>query len=293
MLNLLTPLLAFTISVFSALASGAYCAEQKIIEHELSSTEFEELRLNALAGELYIEAQDTDQISVRGVACADRKIYLDKMDITLDPRGSILEITAVIPYHERSWHADYAHIDLTLTVPKGLMHLIKDSSGDFEASGISLSMLNDSSGDIRLRNTLGDVSITDSAGFISVRGHTGNIEVEDSSGDLDLADIDGDLRIVRDSSGDIDIESVTGMVAVDRDSSGDIEIESVGRNVTVGADGSGSIKIRDVQGSVEIGSDGSGNVTVQMVDGDFVLSRKGSGDIRTAKIQGDISIPEF
>lgn len=271
----------------------AYCSAQKSIEHEIDAEGLTELRINALAGELIIEAADNDQVEVRGNACADRDIYLDRMQVTLEKKDGVAELTVVIPYHERDWHADYAYIDLSIEVPASLSQLIKDSSGDLEADGVKIELVNDSSGDIRLRNTSGELSLRDSAGFISVRDHKGDVEVQDSSGDVDLEAIDGDVTIVRDSSGDIEIDMVSGQVNVERDSSGDIEIDAVGKNVIVGADGSGEIKIRDVKGSVEIGSDGSGDIIVQRIDGDFVLRRKGSGDIRTAKVQGDISIPTY
>lgn len=273
--------------------AAASCYAEKVIELDFDADNFTEMRLNALAGELYLEASDDNELSVRGVACADRHTYLERMSINVEEKGSTLELTVIIPYHEPDWHANYAYVDLTLKVPASLTHLIKDSSGDLEAHGIKLSMLNDSSGDIHLRDTTGDFSLRDSAGFVSVRDHKGDVELQDSSGDLDIVSVDGDVNVIRDSSGDIEIDTVSGTVTIGRDSSGDIEIDSVERDVEVGSDGSGKIKIRDVKGSVEIGSDGSGDIVVQRVGGDFVLSRKGSGDIRTAKIQGDIRIPQF
>lgn len=277
----------------SAGSALAFCSEEKSIELSFPAAQISELRLNALAGELIIDGEARSDIRIVGRACTDRKTYLDRMDIHAREDGSMLELSAIIPYHEKDWHADYAYIDLTLEVPGHIRHYIKDSSGDLEAYAINIAQLVDSSGDIHLRNTTGDMSIRDSSGYISARNHSGGIELQDSSGDIDVADLEGDLVIIRDSSGDIDVESVTGLVNVNRDSSGDIDIETVGRDVTVGSDGSGSIKIRDVRGSVEIGSDGSGDITVNDVDGNFVLMRKGSGDIRTARVRGNVSVPEY
>ncbi len=279
-------------SLVASTSAFAFCSEEKTIELNYPAASLTALRVNALAGELVLEGDDRTDVRVVGRACADRKMYLDRMDIHAREEGSILELSAIIPYHEKDWHADYAYIDLTFEVPASLALYVKDSSGDLEGYGIRLKQLEDSSGDIHFRNTSGDLSIRDSSGYISVRNHNGNLELQDSSGDIDVADLVGDLIVIRDSSGDIDVESVTGLVLIERDSSGDIDIQTVGRDVTVGADGSGSIKIRDVRGSVEIGSDGSGDIIVNDVDGGFVLMRKGSGDIRTARIQGNINIPE-
>ena len=292
MLKVTTCLLVGT-SLLASDQAFAYCSDEKVIEHEIESSQFSELRLNSLAGDLLIETADSDQIDIHGVACTDRAVYLDRMGIEVVESGSVLEVTAVIPYHERDWHADYAYIDMTLKVPADISHLIKDSSGDLEVYGVKLGQVNDSSGDVYIRDTTGDFDLRDSSGLISVRDHNGSVELQDSSGDIDVDTVTGDVEIVRDSSGDIEIQAVFGQVIVERDSSGDIEIDRVGRSVTVGSDGSGSIKIRDVKGSVEIGSDGSGDIVVQQIDGDFILERKGSGDIRTAKIQGNVNIPEF
>ena len=290
----MSKILAFLVGVI--LSQGAFadrCAKSKDIRQTVPAGAFNEIRLNALAGNLYIEAGSDDEIVVEGIACSDKTKYLERMHIDIEPQGDIVEITVIIPYNDRDWHADYAHIDLTLTVPAAITNLIKDSSGDLEANGVTLSRIEDSSGDIRLRNTFGNLSLKDSSGNFSVRGHTGNLQLEDSSGDFDVSEVDGEVVVKRDSSGDIEINQVTGLVTIERDSSGDIEIEQVGQSVTVAADGGGSIRIRDVRGSVEIGADGSGEVRVQTVDGDFRLVSKGSGSINTSDIKGSISIPDY
>jgi DUF4097 and DUF4098 domain-containing protein YvlB len=272
-------------------ATAGNCAERKNIDLSFAASEFIELRINALAGEFFIEAGDSDTISVAAVACSDEIEYLDRIDIDISKDNRILELTVMIPYNDRDWHARYAHVDLTIQVPAELLTMIRDSSGDLEARGITLGRLEDSSGEIRLRNTSGDISLRDSSGDVYIRDHRGNLTLEDSSGDLELSAITGDIWIQRDSSGDIEIDSVSGLVTIDRDSSGDIEIDKIGKSVIVGSDGSGSIRISEVRGSVEIGADGSGNVNVRTVDGDFTVLSKGSGDIRTSDIKGKVRIP--
>ena len=273
-------------------ATANDCAERKKIDLSFAASQFTELRVNALAGSLYFEAGDSDQITVEGIACTDESKYLDRMDIDVSKDDKVLELTVMIPYNDRDWHARYAHVDLTIMVPPTLVTMIKDSSGDLEARGISIARLEDSSGEIRLRNTSGDISLRDSSGDVYIRDHQGNLTLEDSSGDLELSGVNGDIWIRRDSSGDIEIDSVTGMVTIGRDGSGDIEIDQVGQSVLVDSDGSGSIRINDVRGSVEIGADGSGSVNVKTVDGDFTLLSKGSGGIRTSNIKGKISVPD-
>ena len=285
-------LISLAVLLASEAAFAGYCDERKVIEHTFSTDEFKELRLNALAGDLFIDEVSGDDIQVEGVACTDKSKYLDRMTIDVEESGDVLELTVIIPYNDWDWYADYAHMDLTLKVPASLRHLIRDSSGDLEARGIHVIRIEDSSGNIRLRETTGDLSIQDSSGLISIREHTGSVELEDSSGDLDVSEIEGDVTVKRDSSGDIEIELVSGLVAIYRDSSGDIEIEQVGKSVSIGADGGGSIRIRDVKGSVEIGADGSGDVHIQTVNGDLTIRNKGSGNIRTSDVKGNIQIPD-
>jgi len=279
--------------IVSQTAFAGRCAANKEINQTIPAGPFSEIRLNALAGSLYIEAGDDDEIVIEGIACSDETKYLDRIRIDTNARGEILEINVIIPYNDHDWHAGYARIDLTLEVPAAIANLVKDSSGNLEATGVMLSRIDDSSGDIRLRNTSGNLSLRDSSGYISVRGHKGNLKFEDSSGDIDVSEVDGEVIVKRDSSGHIEIEQVTGLVTVERDSSGDIEIEQVGGSVTITEDSSGGIRIRDVRGSVEIGADGSGDVRVRAVDGDFLLISKGSGDISTSDIKGSISIPDY
>lgn len=267
------------------------CSERKNINLTIPVGNFTELRINALAGEFFLEAGDDDQIAVNAVACTDKIEYLNRMKIEVDESDNILELTVIIPYNDKDWHARYAHIDLSIEVPATLVNLIRDSSGDLEAKGVTLAQVEDSSGNIRLRDTKGNLTLRDSSGDVYIREHQGNLTLEDSAGDLEISEVTGDLRIKRDSSGDIEIEAISGLVTIDRDSSGDIEIEQVGQSVNVAADGSGSITIKDVRGSVEIGVDGSGNVAIQTVDGDFTLLSKGSGNIRTSNVKGTISIP--
>jgi hypothetical protein len=238
--HLIAGLFALTLGQ-AALAS--YCAEEKTIDLSFPSDQLTELRVNALAGQLYLTPADNNVISVEAIACADKIEFLNRIDVAATTTGSVLELTVIIPYNDSDWHARYANVDVTIEVPSSIINLIQDSSGDLEARGVTISRIDDSSGDIRLRDTKGDLALSDTSGEVYLRQHDGNVTIEDSSGDLDISDVTGDLRIKRDSSGDIEIESVTGLVTIDRDSSGDIEIDQVGKSVNVAADGSGSIRI--------------------------------------------------
>ncbi|HIG39573.1 MAG: DUF4097 family beta strand repeat-containing protein [bacterium] len=274
---------------FPALASA--CKEEKLITHSFASKDVSQLLVNALAGSLEVNGDDSDTITINARACADELKYLEQMTIDVDDSRDQLELTVIIPYRGFGWNADYAFMDLEITVPTDQLVKLRDSSGHLEVRDANVASIDDSSGDIRLFNISGDLEVSDSSGDIYLRGMTGNLQVNDSSGRIDIQDVDGDVVIPRDSSGDIDIDTVSGLVTIERDGSGSIEIENVKKGVNVHSDGSGDIRISAVQGSVKIGNDGSGSVRIAQVDGDFSIDAKGSGSIRTSGIKGSTDIP--
>ena len=288
----LTTLLLGPLLIACVLPSYASrCEESKQINHRISAEQLTRLKVNALAGSLDIEGSDGEEIVVQAYACADEKEYLDQMTIDIDESDNELNLTVMIPYHKDGWYADYAYMDIQITVPERLATEIKDSSGDLEVEGANITLVDDSSGNIRLSDLTGNLRIRDSSGDVSIRSLKGDINITDSSGLLDIRDIEGNVYIPQDSSGDIEIDTVSGIVSIERDGSGSIEIENVVKDVRINSDGSGDIRVSDVDGSVKIGSDGSGNVRVNRVEGDFVLEAKGSGEVRNSDIKGKVYLP--
>jgi len=274
----------------SSLAS-AWCYVEKTIEHEFEASDFESLNLNALAGELNVRGSSTDKIVFTGRACTDEQQYLDRMKLDIDKAGSNLILTVIIPYADSDFDANYAHMDIDLTLPADLSIALKDSSGHIRVDDAHLVLIDDSSGDITVRDSTGNLELKDSSGEIDINDHRGNIMLTDSSGDIELSRIHGNVFIPGDSSGEIDIDSVEGFVKIDNDSSGSIEIEEVGADVTIGNDGSGDIDLSDIEGSIVVENDGSGRVKVTQVTGDFTLLSKGSGDVKTHDVRGQVSLP--
>lgn len=268
-----------------------YCEESKIIELDFDASQYQEVELKALAGELDIEPAKNDQINFWGKVCTDEAKHLDMIDLVVTEEDGKLSLITQIPYFDSDFDPSYAIMDIEFSLPESMPLTLHDSSGDMQVEGVSVISIEDSSGNIRVLDTKENLSIRDSSGNIYVRGLEGNVTVSDSSGNIDLNDITGDVDIPGDSSGDIEISDVEGKVNIDRDSSGDIEIDHVGKDVLIGSDGSGDISIEDVKGMVQITADGSGTVMVEEVAGDFLLENKGSGDIRTADIDGSVDVP--
>lgn len=282
-------LLALVVTAANSWAFG--CKHSKDINFSRTAADYTLVEVKALAGELDVIGTNTSEISVEGRVCADEQEYVDQMDIIAEETAGGLILTAIIPYDNDDWYADYAHIDITVTLPHALFIQLRDSSGDISAYDASVISIDDSSGHIRINDNTADLELNDSSGDIDIRGNAGTLTIADSSGKIDIRDIEGDVLIPRDSSGDVEIDTVSGSVTIERDGSGSIDIEKVQKWVSIDSDGSGDIEIDSVKGYVEIGSDGSGTVSVSRVTGDFTVHSKGSGNIRSRDIEGHISIP--
>jgi DUF4097 and DUF4098 domain-containing protein YvlB len=273
----------------SVLAAG--CSATKTIEEELSLQGISLLRVNALAGYLEIRPSTGKSVHFSGRSCSDEEEWLQHMTVDVERSDQVLELTVIIPYDDAGFDASYAYMDIDLKIPENLPTEIRDSSGDINTEMVSIISIDDSSGNIRVRDNNTSLTIKDSSGRIEVRELRGDLEIADSSGDIDVFDIKGNVTIPRDSSGEIDIETVTGTVVVGRDGSGDIDIQNVKLNVEIGSDGSGSIKVQEVEGAVTIGSDGSGTISIANISGDLLIEAKGSGDVHTRGVKGEISLP--
>ncbi len=267
------------------------CSASKEINENLSATGISLLKVNALAGYLEIRSGDSDHIRFTGYACADEELWLSRMTLDIERDGEVLELTVMIPYEQDGFDPRYAHMNIELAIPESLETQIRDSSGNIDIDGVSITQIDDSSGSIRLEDNHSTVDIQDSSGDIELRDIHGGVTISDSAGDIDTRGVSGTLTISRDSSGDIDLRKTRGKVVIERDGSGNIDIDEVGDDVEIGSDGSGNITIRSITGNVTIGSDGSGGVTVATVSGDVTVNAKGQGTIRTQKIDGTISIP--
>lgn len=233
----------------------AYEVERRV---SLSASAAEWLRLSAGSGELTVEGRDgSGQVQAVGRACASDESYLEDLTLTLERRGDDVVLVANYPDRDGrgSWRGnDYARIDLAVEVPRGMAVDLEDSSGGLEVSGTGELRIDDSSGEIRVREVEGPVWIDDSSGGIDVRDVGGDVEVDDGSGGVELTDVRGSVR-VRDGSGEIDVAGVEGDVVVADDGSGSIDVRDVRGDFSVRSDGSGGIRYSGIGGSVDIPAD--------------------------------------
>ena len=288
----LTALLCAVVLSTPAHASwNDWCRESKQITQKLPLAGVSLVKLNALAGNLEVSDHDSADLNFDGRACSSDKDMLKEIDLEVNRDGDVLELTVIIPYDK--YDDEHGSLDVDVHMPKDVKIEIRDSSGNIELTGISATSVNDSSGDIWIRDNQSDLRIRDSSGDISVRASEGELKIQDSSGDIDIANQEGALIIEGDSSGDIDIDGVSQGVIIEHDSSGEIEIVDIKGGVIIERDSSGSIDISKVQGKVDIGSDGAGQIDIADVSQGLSIGRKGSGKIRTRNVDGKMSIPDM
>ncbi|HEX7116817.1 MAG TPA: DUF4097 family beta strand repeat-containing protein [Steroidobacter sp.] len=229
------------------------------------------------AGRLVIRGEEgRESVNAQGLACASSARLLEEIQLESRREGDTVYIETVMPElddHRLFGASSEARLDLTIRVPSSVRIEARDSSGDMELSDVASAKVEDSSGNLIVRNIAGDLEVTDSSGDLEITSIAGRVELRDSSGDVEIKDIAGDVLVTEDSSGDLEIKNVAGSVRVKEDASGDIEIADVASDVTIDDDGSGSIR------AVRVG-------------GNFTVERDGSGSIRYDEVTGSVRLPE-
>ncbi len=241
----------------AAASSSDRCAFEVERKASLDAPLADMLHVDVGAGELRVEGRDgLSGIQVVGRACASARDNLDALQVALGSEGGDIELRAHYPEHSgrHRWGGeDYARIDLVVLVPRGMAIDLKDSSGGMELSGTGALHIEDSSGEIVVRDANGAVTIDDSSGGIDVSGVVGDVSIQDGSGGIEVSNVKGRLEL--------------------RDGSGSIHAEHVEGDVVVAGDGSGSIDVRDVRGDFQVRSDGSGGIRYSTVGGKVDIPR--------------------
>ncbi len=244
---------SFSYRAVSAQRGETRCEFSADITAELAATSEELIRVEAGSGSLIVEGRaGLSAVRVTGVACASDEWMLEELRVSLERRGSTIELET---FHPRdSWGRNtYARIDLEVEVPLGMDAEIDDGSGWASLSG------------------LGDLTVDDGSGGLTVTDIEGSVDIDDGSGGLEVRGVRGDL-FIDDGSGSMEIEEVTGTVTI--------------------SDGSGSMDIRDVGEGLMIREMGSGTLRVSGVEGDFTVRDGRNERIRYSGVAGEVDIPE-
>lgn len=244
-------------------------AERRV---DLDAAGLRQLVIEARAGELEVRGEaGRTRVEAVGEACADSAARLAEIQLEGRRDGDRARLVAVMP-EDGGW-SSVASLSLTIRVPQDLAVQAADSSGDARFEGFASLEVEDSSGDLVIRDIRGAVALSDSSGDVDVRGCAGPVTVR------------------RDSSGDVEVVDIAGDVTIDADSSGDLELREVRGAARVGSDSSGDIDFADIGGDVEVGSDGSGSIRADRIGGSFTVRRDGSGSIDHSAVRGAVSIP--
>lgn len=232
--------------------------------------------IKAEAGSLKVQGDAGAGVKATGKACASSESLLSKIALESRRENDTVYLTVVIGESMRDMFkfGKYSSLDLDITVPRNAELDVTDTSGDVELSNVGTTRIEDSSGDLLLKNINGSLVVDDSSGEIRVISVAGMLQIEDSSGGIDVEDVRGDVKIVSDSSGDIAIAKVTGNVEVVNDSSGDITIRDVKLDVRIGNDSSGDINVSQVGGNFTVVNDSSGNILYERVAGSVRIPAK-------------------
>jgi len=193
------------------------------------------IHISGRAGFLHVQGKrGASQVSVRGMARADRERNLQDIRLVAHRTGDDIYIAADIPeQHDFDWRGSQA-LDLDIDVPDNVKLDVDDGSGDLTIRGTSGVDLHDGSGNIELENIAGDVGIEDGSGEITVHRVSGGVEVRS------------------DGSGSVTIETVTGSVRIGRKGSGNVDVSDIGGDFTVEEKGSGGIEYQNVKGRVDV-----------------------------------------
>jgi DUF4097 and DUF4098 domain-containing protein YvlB len=231
--------------------------------------------VNAGPGDLKVRGEDARKaVNVTARACASTQELLDGLAVETRRDGDVVYVKTTAP----SWDEQlftfsrYAHMDLTVLLPREAVLELEDSSGDLEVASVHAATVTDSSGDQRIRDIAGDLRVSDSSGEIVIERVGGALKLNDSSGDVRVDEVRGDVEVVNDSSGDLEVERVAGSVHIAEDSSGDIRVSEVQKNLT-------------------IDSDSSGSISADRIGGDFTVSEDGSGSINHSRVMGKVTVP--
>jgi hypothetical protein len=209
--------------------------------------------IHARAGSLRVSGRPgTDEVVVTGTACVSDRNLLGDVRLVAARRGDTVHVEVQMSDQDSwGWGRRHASLNLVVEVPEGLAVDVRDTSGDATLSGLASLRVEDSSGDLEVRQVKGDVTVADSSGGLVVEEVGGAVRLRDSSGEIRIRNV-GSLVIDSDGSGGIDVRGVKGNVLVRDDGSGGIDVDDVGGDFTVDDDGSGGIRHAGVKGRVRV-----------------------------------------
>ncbi len=237
------------------------------------------LRVELHAGDVRVEAVDTDQTTVdlRPLGRSDVSQQLID-EARVEQRGD--EILVLLPKSKGGLFRSKAEVGVRITVPTRSSAQIDVGSADVGGTGTF--------GDLDIKTGSGDASF-ERAADVSVKTGSGEIKLDEVEGRLDAKAGSGDILVgtvhgdgkVSTGSGDLVVQTSTGAIGL-RTGSGDITVQETGDSVDT-MTGSGDINVKRLARGELKAKAGSGDIVVGVADGTAVYLdvMSGGGTVRS------------
>lgn len=226
--------------------------------YEFNTPDPVRLRIEFGAGDIAIEATDTDRTTVQVSALRDDEVSREaaaETRVEQHGRDVVVEAPRRSGFLRRG-----PHLKLRVRIPSGSDLEAKTESADLTSAG-----------------WLNDVSIKTGSGDLRLETVTGDTSIQSGSGDVEI-DAAGNVTRLQSGSGDLRLGRATGSVNA-RTGSGDIAIDEV----------SGPLQANSGSGDLRVGS-AEGDVSVNTASGDQYLGRVVAGQLRCNAASGDVRI---
>jgi hypothetical protein len=188
----ITPRIAAALALTHlAVPAGAWdvdCRHSADREIRVETAGASRIEIAARAGDLDVRAGTAGQVLARGRACASSAEFLEQTQLRAVRDGSTLKVFVQVPEEMKGIGLFYARLDVEIDVPADVPVEVIDSSGDATVTGVRLTRLTDSSGDVDIARVAGSVPIEN-----------------DSSGDIDVTDVGRDVAVLADTSGTVSV----------------------------------------------------------------------------------------
>jgi len=225
---------------------------------------------------------------VRGSSPEKAKRLLQNVEVRMEQRGTVIEVTPHLYEQDRGWldlfRGGRVAVDLLITVPREASVEAHTVSGELALDGTrGTCEVQSVSGDVTLSDVQGPLSLRSVSGDVSCSRFAGRVEANTVSGDLrfegcrvhaaDVVTVSGDLELVgelepgnehrfKTISGDVDLALTGDAYEIGyKTMSGDVTLEADAR---VTRDGR-----RDR--SIVMGEPGGARVVVKTVSGDLTV----------------------
>lgn len=230
--------------------------------HEFTVSDEPRLRVEVGAGDVLIDARETDRIRVDFDANLDddsTRALIERA--VVEQRGD--EVVVALP-RRSGFIRRSPEIDVRITVPLHCRVDVRTESGDLTTSGrLGDAQVKTGSGEVRIELTA-DLRVQSGSGDVIVGAHDGTATVTTGSGDVSVRLAGGSARLST-GSGDIRVDRSDAPIQINT-GSGDVSVDATEADVTANTASGDQHLGRVCRGRVRLNS-ASGDIHVGVLDG--------------------------